>query len=178
MTSAVDAISVAHTTSPYVTTWPWSADFGSKYADPGTLPTGNGTGVAFYTQLNPTLAVTGTADNGTYAYGNVATNEATSHQFTITNTGDGSDTLGTLTISGTGWSIDAADNPSGDPLAASGTTTVTVIGNFATAGEKTGILTIPSNDAASPYVVNLTATAVASGLTILGSISPTNILGM
>lgn len=111
----------------------------------------------------PTLAVTGTADNGTYAYGNVATNEATSHQFTITNTGDGSDTLGTLTISGDGWSIDAADNPSGDALAASGTTTVTVIGNFTTAGEKSGILTIPSNDANSPYVINLTAVALASG---------------
>lgn len=116
-----------------------------------------------YTVATPTLAVTGTADNGTYAYGNVATNEATSHQFTITNTGDGSDTLGTLTISGDGWSIDAADDPSGDPLAASGTTTVTVIGNFTTAGAKAGILTIPSNDASSPYVINLTAMALASG---------------
>lgn len=108
----------------------------------------------------PTLEVTGTADNGTYDYGSVAVNEEVSHQFTIENTGDGEDTLGTLTISGDGWSIDAADNPSGDPLAASGTTTVTVIGTFATAGEKTGILTIPSDDADSPYVVNLTATAV------------------
>lgn len=110
----------------------------------------------------PSLSVIGVADNGTYAYGNVPVNTPTSHQFTITNTGDGADELGTLTISGDGWSIDAADDPSGDPLAASGTTTVTVVGTFATAGEKTGILTIPSDDAASPYVINLTATAVSS----------------
>jgi len=131
----------------------------------------------------PTLEVTGTADDGTYAFGSVAVDTPTSHQFTIENIGDGSDTLGTLSISGTGWSIDAVDNPSGDALAASGTTTVTVIGNFATTGAKTGILTIPSNDAASPYVINLTAMTVAaasasSGFSILGSIKPTNILGM
>jgi hypothetical protein len=40
---------VAHTTSPYVTAWPWSAGFGTKYADPATLPAGNAKEVAFVT---------------------------------------------------------------------------------------------------------------------------------
>lgn len=113
----------------------------------------------------PALTVTGTADNGTYGFGPVPVNTVQSRQFTITNTGSAGDTLGTLTISGTGFSIDAADDPSGDTLAVSATATVTVIGNFATAGSKTGILTIPSNDAASPYVVNLTASPMSAAIT-------------
>jgi hypothetical protein len=121
------------------------------------------TGTVYYTEpvAAPVIAVTGVADNGTSALGSVALNTNITRQFTINNTGDAGDTLGTLLIAGTGWSIDAGDNPSTDPLAASGSTTVTVIGNFSAAGAKTGTLTIPSNDAASPYVINLTATALA-----------------
>jgi len=48
-------IAVAHNTSPFISVYPWNGSgfiingsgFGTKYADPGTLPTGNGTGVAF-----------------------------------------------------------------------------------------------------------------------------------
>ena len=40
-------IAVSHSTSPYVTAYPWSAGFGTKYANPATLPTGDGRGVAF-----------------------------------------------------------------------------------------------------------------------------------
>ena len=41
-------IAVAHTTSPFITSYPWSGSgFGTKYTDPATLPTGNGNGVAF-----------------------------------------------------------------------------------------------------------------------------------
>jgi hypothetical protein len=36
----VDII-VAHTTTPFVSAYPWSAGFGTKYANPGTLPAGN-----------------------------------------------------------------------------------------------------------------------------------------
>ena len=41
-------IAVAHTSSPYVTAYPWSASgFGTKFTNPGTLPVGGGLGVAF-----------------------------------------------------------------------------------------------------------------------------------
>jgi hypothetical protein len=42
-----DAIAVAHGTSPYISVYPWSNGFGTKYANPGTLPNGTGYGVAF-----------------------------------------------------------------------------------------------------------------------------------
>jgi hypothetical protein len=42
------AIAVADQSTPFVVTYPWSASgFGTKYADPSTLPTGAGNGVAF-----------------------------------------------------------------------------------------------------------------------------------
>lgn len=42
-------LAVAHTTSPYVTAYPWTVDtgFGTKYSNPGTLPAGNGKDVNF-----------------------------------------------------------------------------------------------------------------------------------
>jgi len=40
-------IAVAHDSSPFVSAYPFSAGFGTKYADPATLPTGTGRGVAF-----------------------------------------------------------------------------------------------------------------------------------
>ena len=42
------AIAVAHSTTPYITAYPWSgAGFGTKFSDPTTLPTGVGRGVSF-----------------------------------------------------------------------------------------------------------------------------------
>jgi len=42
------AIAVAHSTSPNITAYPWSGSgFGTKYADPATLPTSTGYSVAF-----------------------------------------------------------------------------------------------------------------------------------
>ena len=43
-TSTID---VAHDTTPFISTYPWSAGFGTKYADPSTLPTSTGNGVSF-----------------------------------------------------------------------------------------------------------------------------------
>ena len=40
-------LAVAHYTSPYISVYPWSSGFGTKYSDPSTLPTGSGRGVAF-----------------------------------------------------------------------------------------------------------------------------------
>lgn len=42
-------MSIAHTYSPYASTYPWSSitGFGIKYSDPSTLPDGNGKCVSF-----------------------------------------------------------------------------------------------------------------------------------
>ena len=41
-------IAVAHSTSPFITVYPWSSSgFGSKFSNPATLPTGSGQRVAF-----------------------------------------------------------------------------------------------------------------------------------
>jgi hypothetical protein len=43
-----NAIAVAHGSSPFITAYPWSGSgFGTKFADPATLPTGTGNGVTF-----------------------------------------------------------------------------------------------------------------------------------
>ena len=42
------AIAVVHSVSPFIAVYPWSsAGFGTKFADPGTLPGTYGYGVAF-----------------------------------------------------------------------------------------------------------------------------------
>lgn len=41
-------IAVTHTSSPYITAYPWSSSgFGTKFANPALTPTGNGYGAAF-----------------------------------------------------------------------------------------------------------------------------------
>jgi DNA-binding beta-propeller fold protein YncE len=40
-------IALTHATSPYISAYPWSSGFGTKYANPATLPTNNGRDVAF-----------------------------------------------------------------------------------------------------------------------------------
>jgi hypothetical protein len=43
-----EVLAVAHTPSPFISAYAWtSAGFGAKYANPATLPTGGGNGVAF-----------------------------------------------------------------------------------------------------------------------------------
>ena len=39
----IRAIAVGHATTPYVSVYPWSSGFGTKYANPATLPLGFGT---------------------------------------------------------------------------------------------------------------------------------------
>jgi WD40 repeat protein len=42
-------IAIAHSASPFVTVYPWSSSgFGTKFANPATLPAGNATGVDFH----------------------------------------------------------------------------------------------------------------------------------
>ena len=41
-------VAVAHTSSPFITAYPWSSSgFGTKYANPATLPASTGNGLAF-----------------------------------------------------------------------------------------------------------------------------------
>jgi len=40
-------LGAAFLASPYVTIWEWDSGFGSKFADPSTLPTGSGRGINF-----------------------------------------------------------------------------------------------------------------------------------
>ena len=40
-------IAVAYSITPFISVYPWSLGFGTKYANPATLPNGNGTDVSF-----------------------------------------------------------------------------------------------------------------------------------
>ena len=40
-------LAVAHDVTPFISVYPWSAGFGTKYANPSTLSTGNSIGVSF-----------------------------------------------------------------------------------------------------------------------------------
>lgn len=52
------AVAISHTTSPYVSVYPWSAaGYGTKFTNPGTLPAGNGYCVS-WSPLGDYLAVT------------------------------------------------------------------------------------------------------------------------
>jgi len=43
-----ESIALAHSTTPYISVYPWSVSgFGTKYANPATLPTGNGNDINF-----------------------------------------------------------------------------------------------------------------------------------
>ena len=53
-------IAVAHSTTPFISVYPWSAGFGTKYADPGTLPPNTGYGVAFSPSGDTIAVVHGT----------------------------------------------------------------------------------------------------------------------
>ena len=41
------AIVLAIETSPYITAYPWSSGFGTKYSNPATLPADTANGIAF-----------------------------------------------------------------------------------------------------------------------------------
>ncbi len=47
--AVVNDLAIAHSTTPFITTYPWSetTGFGVKYANPASLPSGNGNGVDF-----------------------------------------------------------------------------------------------------------------------------------
>jgi hypothetical protein len=56
-----DAIAIAHFNSPYISAYPWSAGFGTKYAAPVTTPTGTGESVAYSVQGDAIAVAHGTS---------------------------------------------------------------------------------------------------------------------
>ena len=61
-------VAVAHATTPFVSAYPWSdSGFGVKFANPATLPAGDGNGVAFSPAGN-TIAVAHTTTPFITAY--------------------------------------------------------------------------------------------------------------
>lgn len=63
------AVAIAHTTSPFVTSYAWSsAGFGSKYANPATIPTGDAKGVNFSPSGDTLAVVAETGSPFVFAY--------------------------------------------------------------------------------------------------------------
>ena len=58
-------IAVAHTTSPFISAYPWSSStgFGAKFTDPATLPPDTGNGVAFTPAGNAVAVAHNTSPN-------------------------------------------------------------------------------------------------------------------
>ena len=50
-------IAIAHDVTPFITVYPWSSGFGTKYSNPAILPTGNADDVE-YSINGDTIAVT------------------------------------------------------------------------------------------------------------------------
>jgi hypothetical protein len=47
VSTGTSALAISHATSPFVTVYPWAGGFGTKYADPATLPVSSANAVAF-----------------------------------------------------------------------------------------------------------------------------------
>lgn len=93
-------------------------------------------------------------DGGTDALGTVAQGSSQSRSYTITNDGTATATLGTITV-GAGLTITA--DPSGQTIEPEGTKTLTVSVDTSVVAEIDAAISIPSDDADSPYNWNLTA---------------------
>ena len=52
-----ETIAVTHFDSPYISVYPWSSGFGTKYADPATLPAGNSYGGVAFSPSGNDIAV-------------------------------------------------------------------------------------------------------------------------
>lgn len=105
----------------------------------------------------PSLSITRSgaiADGGTDAIGTIAQGSTQSLSYTITNSGDATATLGTITV-GAGLTITA--DPSGLTIAPAATRTLTVSVDTSAVASISAAVSIPSDDSASPY--NWTVTA-------------------
>lgn len=111
--------------------------------------------------MSGTLEIIGFEPRGTYSFGDLEPGAAAARQFTLSNAGKEDLVLGNLSVTGAGFALLDGDNPSGTTLGAFGSTTATVTA-LVTEGDAEGRLIVPSDDEASPYLLNLAA-AVARG---------------
>jgi hypothetical protein len=103
------------------------------------------------------------ADNvGNVGFGSVNTGSSSAAQtFTVQNTGAADLTLGTVTLTGADAGQFSVTQPVSTTLAANATTTFTVTFNPSTAGAKSAVVNIASNDGdENPFEINLSGTAV------------------
>src|SRR3984885_4639519 len=118
-----------------------------------------------------TLALTGSAvtsgsslasNPGSFNFNSVAVGQSSQQAFTLTNSGNATVTIGTVTASGTGFS--ASGLSAGGQLAAGASATVT--GTFAptTSGAATGSIVITSNATNPTLTITLSGTATQGGL--------------
>ncbi len=125
---------------------------------------GNGTPAAYPSPPTPALAVTvasvGQTTGGTVALGTIDTGTTTNVTFVLTDAGGANLTLGTITK--TGSRVTITTDPSGLVInpTGGGTTSRNLIVSIdtSTTGSITGSVTIPSDDAATPFVLNITGT--------------------
>ncbi len=89
----------------------------------------------------------------------VVNTPSTAKTFTIKNTGTAALTVGTISAS-SGFTVTQV-SPAGS-IAAGGSATFTVSGTPTSTAATTGVITIPSNDPATPYTVNVSVTGTAA----------------
>ena len=134
--------------------------------DPATAVVNNST----VPNLSPDLAfefdAAPVADGATVNLGvELSIDSIASLTITIENAGTGPAAIGTITAGGDA-SIDGGDNPSNTSLAAAASTTVTVSLDTSSIGVIIGTISIPSDDASSPFDLTITGTVVAPSLEI------------
>ena len=115
-------------------------------------------------EINIKQGVTIIESAGTFAHGNqITTTSGSAVTFTIENTGEAALSVGALSKSGTDAGQFTITQPVSSSVAASGTTTFTVVFSPTSLGAKTAQLSLVNNDGdENPYTINLTGTGTAS----------------
>lgn len=110
---------------------------------------------------NAAAGAAGTPTN----FGTQNTTGYVTRTYTITNSGTGSLTIGTISNSNTSdYTVSALSSPS--PIAVGGSTTFTITFDPLTTGTKTAIISIPNNDTdEAPFEINLTGVGTNTALT-------------
>lgn len=97
-------------------------------------------------------------------FGNVSIGSSASQQITLTNTGNASAQISSITVSGTGYSLSGASTPA--TVAASQTLSFTAKFAPSVVGNAAGTVTVTSNASGSPLTITLSGAGVQSGLGI------------
>lgn len=119
----------------------------------------------------PTTDVTGTGPTGpavtslptSWDAGVISVADTVDEVFTITNTGDSNLTIGTPAVSGDTQFTKVADTCSGQVIASAGTCEITVRFTPTDSTDRSGTLSIPSDDPSTPYTIALLGDAIDEG---------------